>query len=93
MRVPGLAPGPEKAQAAEIVLFPSPRDALGFSGDQGVGMKLYRIDKLARLGGAIIKRKHILATSDRAAVERAEESDDCPVCDVTHNGEKVGQVI
>ena len=56
-------------------------------------MKLYRIDKLARLGGAIIKRKHILATSDRAAVERAEESDDCPVCDVTHNGEKVGQVI
>ena len=56
-------------------------------------MKLYRIDKLARLGGAIIKRKHILATSDRAAVERAEESDDCPICDVTHNGEKVGEVI
>jgi hypothetical protein len=93
MRIRDRPPGPEKAQAAEIVLFPSPRDALGFSKDQGVGMKLYRIDKLARLGGAIIKRKHILAASNRAAVERAEESDDCPICDVTHNGEKVGQVI
>ena len=56
-------------------------------------MKLYRIDKLARWGGAVIKRKHILAPTDRAAVEQAEESDDCPICDVTHNGEKVGEII
>ena len=56
-------------------------------------MKLYRVDKLARIGGSIIKRKHILADSDRQAVRQAEESDDCPICDVLHNGEKVGEVI
>jgi hypothetical protein len=56
-------------------------------------MKLYRIDKLAKIGGAIIKRKHILAGSDRQAVQQAEDSDDCPICDVTHNGEKVGEII
>ena len=56
-------------------------------------MKLYRIDKLARLGGTIVKRKHILANTDRQAVQRAEESDDCPICDVTRDGEKVGEVI
>jgi hypothetical protein len=56
-------------------------------------MKLYRVDKLAKIGGAIIKKKHILATSDRQAVRQAEESDDCPICDVLRDGEKVGQVI
>ena len=55
-------------------------------------MKLYRIDKLAKAGGAIVKKKHILATSDRQAVEQAEESADCPICDVTRDGEVVGQV-
>jgi hypothetical protein len=55
-------------------------------------MKLYRIDKLAKWGGMVIKRKHILAPTDRAAVAQAEDSDDCPICDVTHNGESVGQV-
>ena len=56
-------------------------------------MKLYRIDKLAKLGGTILKRRHILAGSDRQAVQQAAESDDCPICDVTHNGEKVGEII
>jgi hypothetical protein len=56
-------------------------------------MKLYRVDKLAKAGGIVVKKKHILATSDRAAVQQAEDSDDCPVCDVLHNGEKVGQVL
>jgi hypothetical protein len=56
-------------------------------------MKLYRIDKLVKRGGAVIKKKHILATSDAQAVKRAEESDDCPICDVLHNGETVGQVL
>lgn len=56
-------------------------------------MKLYRIDKLARLGGMVIKRKHILAASDRQAVAQAEDSDDCPICDVLRDGEKVGQVV
>jgi hypothetical protein len=56
-------------------------------------MKLYRIDKLARLGGMVVKRKHILAGSDRQAVAQAEDSDDCPICDVMRDGEKVGQVL
>ena len=56
-------------------------------------MKLYRVNKLSKLGGAIIKKKHILAASDRQAVEQAEESPDCPICDVLRDGEKVGQVV
>ena len=56
-------------------------------------MKLYRVDKLAKHGGVVVKKKHILASSDAQAVQRAEESDDCPICDVTRDGQKVGEVI
>ena len=55
-------------------------------------MKLYRVNKLARPGGEVIKKKHILATSDRDAVEQAAESDDCPICDVTRDGQSVGHI-
>jgi hypothetical protein len=56
-------------------------------------MKLYRVDKLAKLGGMVIKKKHILANSDQHAVQQAENSGDCPICDVLRDGEKVGQVL
>jgi len=56
-------------------------------------MKLYRIDKLARHGGAVIKKKHVLAPTDREAVKQEEDSDDCPICDVLRDGERVGQVL
>ena len=56
-------------------------------------MKLYRIDKLAKLGGMVIKRKHILADSDRQAVAQAENSADCPICDVLRDGQMVGQIL
>jgi hypothetical protein len=56
-------------------------------------MKLYRIDKLARHGGAVIKKKHILAPTDRDAVKQAQSSDDCPICDVLRDGARVGQVL
>lgn len=55
-------------------------------------MKHYRIEKVARPGGPVLKKRDILAGSDREAVERAEESDDCPVCDVRKNGEVIGTV-
>jgi hypothetical protein len=55
-------------------------------------MKLYRVDKLVRAGGAIIKKKHILASSDREAIRQAEDSDDCPVCDVLRDGTTVGEI-
>jgi hypothetical protein len=56
-------------------------------------MKLYRVDKLARPGGAVIKKRHILAPTDRNAVEQAQSSDDCPICDVLRDGRLVGQVL
>ena len=57
-------------------------------------MKLYRVDKLAKRGGVVVKKKHILAPSDKAAVQQAEDSPDCPICDVVaDNGQKVGQVL
>jgi hypothetical protein len=57
-------------------------------------MKLYRIDKLAKLGGIIVRKKHILATNDTQAVKQAEASADCPICDVIRDdGERVGQVL
>ena len=56
-------------------------------------MKLYRIEKLAKPGGMVVKKKHILAPSDRQAVKHAEDCDDCPICDVLHNGDLVGQVL
>jgi len=55
-------------------------------------MKLYRVNKLARAGGVVIKKKHILAQSDRDAVRQAEDSDDCPVCDVLRDGTTVGEI-
>jgi hypothetical protein len=56
-------------------------------------MKLYRIDKLTRMGGTPIKRKHVLATSDKDAVRQAAESSDCPICDVIRDdGKNVGSI-
>jgi len=55
-------------------------------------MKLYRVDKLAKPGGVVVKKKHILAASDAHAVRQAEDSPDCPICDVTRDGQKVGQI-
>ena len=56
-------------------------------------MKHYRINKLAKPGGAIVKKKDVLASNDREAVRTAEESDDCPVCDVFRDGKKVGSIV
>ena len=56
-------------------------------------MKLYRVNKLAKPGGAVVKTKHVLASNDRQAVADARDSDDCPVCDVLSDGKKVGSII
>jgi hypothetical protein len=55
-------------------------------------MKHYRINKLAKPGGPIIKKKDVLAGNDAQAMERARDDDDCPVCEVFEAGEKVGSV-
>jgi hypothetical protein len=56
-------------------------------------MKLYRVNKLAKPNGVVVKKKHILATSDREAVKHAEDSDDCPICDVLRDGQTAGQIL
>ena len=62
--------------------------------DSGKGIvKLYRINKLTRPGGAVLKKKDVLAASDRDAVQRAADSEDCPICDVLRDGQTVGSVI
>lgn len=55
-------------------------------------MKLYRVNKLAKPGGVVIKAKDILAASDREAVQQAADSPDCPICDVLRNGQPVGSI-
>ena len=56
-------------------------------------MKLYRINKLTVLGGAVIKKKDVLAASDKDAMQRAADSEDCPVCDVLKDGQAVGSIL
>lgn len=56
-------------------------------------MKLYRVDKLAKPGGVVVKSKHVLAGSDGEAVRDARDSVDCPVCDVFSGGRKVGAIV
>jgi hypothetical protein len=55
-------------------------------------MKHYRVNKLSKRGGAVIKRKDVLANNDQQAVEAAARDDDCPVCEVWQAGEKVGSI-
>jgi hypothetical protein len=56
-------------------------------------MKLYRINKLSKLGGIVLKKKDVLAASDKEAVQKAADSPDCPVCDVLKDGQHVGSIV
>jgi hypothetical protein len=55
-------------------------------------MKHYRVNKLAKPGGAVVKAKDTLAESDKQAIERARGDPDCPICEVWHAGNKVGSI-
>ena len=55
-------------------------------------MKHYRVNKLAKPGGAVVRKKDILANDDRQAMKTAAADADCPVCDVWRAGEKVGSI-
>jgi hypothetical protein len=55
-------------------------------------MKLYRINKVMKPGGPVLKKKDVLAASDRQALERAQQSPDCPVCEVLRDGERIGSI-
>lgn len=56
-------------------------------------MKLYRINKVTKPGGVLVKKKDVLAASDGEAVQRAAESGDCPVCEILKDGQQVGAII
>ena len=56
-------------------------------------MKHYRINKVTKPGGAVIKRKDVLAASDGEALQRAAESSDCPVCEILKDGEQIGAIV
>ena len=55
-------------------------------------MEHYRINKVAKPGGPVIKKRDILAHSDEAAIEAAARDEDCPICDVYQAGQKIGSV-
>jgi hypothetical protein len=56
-------------------------------------MKLYRINKVTQPGGVVLKKKDVLAGSDREAVQKAADSEDCPVCEILKDGQPVGSVV
>jgi hypothetical protein len=56
-------------------------------------MKLYRINKVAKPGGVVLKKKDVLAASDDEALQRAAESRDCPVCEILKDGQPVGAIV
>ncbi|WP_158581994.1 hypothetical protein [Sphingomonas edaphi] len=56
-------------------------------------MKHYRVNKLAKPGGDVVKKKDMLAASDQEAIRTAADSEDCPVCDVLRDGKKVGSIL
>jgi len=74
------------------IVISSPRGAAA-SLAMGARVKLYRINKLTKPGGTVLKKKDVLAASDREALRRADESDDCPVCEVLRDGNPVGSIV
>lgn len=56
-------------------------------------MKLYRTNKVDCPGGKVLKKKEVLAASDRDAVQRAKDSVDCPICEVLRDGQPIGLVV
>lgn len=56
-------------------------------------MELYRINKVTKRGGVVVKKKDVLAASDSEALQRAAESRDCPVCEVLKDGRHVGAIV
>jgi len=56
-------------------------------------VKHYRINKVTKPGGVVLKKKDVLAASDEAAMQRAEESPDCPTCDVLRDGQRIGSIV
>lgn len=55
-------------------------------------MKHYRVYKLSGPKGSIVNGKDVLAADDGEALDKAEQDDDCPVCEVWQGTNKVGSI-
>jgi hypothetical protein len=55
-------------------------------------VKLYRINKVTKPGGIVLKKKHVLAANDGDAVRQAAASPDCPICDVHRDGTYIASI-
>ncbi|HEY0627083.1 MAG TPA: hypothetical protein VGD10_10160 [Allosphingosinicella sp.] len=56
-------------------------------------MKHYRVHKVTKPGGTILKTKHIIAVDDVKAMKKASDDADCPVCEVQRDDVTVGTLI
>jgi len=89
----GVMHGPATATAQIRYLPKLAGNGIVAAGRRVAPMKHYRVNKVAKPGGVTLKRKDILASGDEEAVERAEQDEDCPTCEVYRDGKKVGQVL
>ena len=55
-------------------------------------MDHYRVYKLDKPKGRIVKCKDMHATSDAQAMHQACEDPDCPTCEVWRGAKKVGEI-
>jgi hypothetical protein len=55
-------------------------------------MKHYRVNKVTKPGGIVVKSRDILASTDSEAVKAAADHEDCPVCELWQAGKKVGSI-
>jgi hypothetical protein len=80
--------------ASETIAGSGPPDTtVRGRGACGGRVRLYRINKVTEPGGAVLKKKDVLAASDREALKRAEDSADCPVCEVLRDGQTIGSIV
>ena len=55
-------------------------------------MEHYRVNKVTKPGGPVVKTKDVLAPNPKQAVKDAQQDPDCPVCEIWHAGRKIGAV-
>ena len=80
--------------AGKLVDTPRPFHEAAPQGSEPAGiMRHYRINKVSKPGGIVLKKKDVLAASDRDAVQKAAESEDCPVCEIFKDGQQVGSIL
>ena len=55
-------------------------------------MKHYRVYKLDRPQGRIVKGKDVVAPDDHVALREAEADPDCPICEVWQGTKVIGSI-